>query len=95
MAAATPYDVIVLDLMLPGIDGFETWRTLREQSVPTPILMLTARDALEDRIEGLDTGADDYMSKPSCSVMPNGARRQARHQRRASQAPPKACSVRG
>jgi two-component system, OmpR family, response regulator len=64
MAAATPYDVVVLDLMLPGIDGFETCRQLREQGVRTPILMLTARDAVEDRIEGLDTGADDYMSKP-------------------------------
>jgi two-component system OmpR family response regulator len=64
MAAATAYDVIVLDVMLPGIDGFETCRRLREQDVRTPILMLTARDAVEDRIEGLDTGADDYMSKP-------------------------------
>jgi two-component system, OmpR family, response regulator len=64
MAAATLYDVIVLDVMLPGIDGFETCRRLREQGVSSPIVMLTARDAVEDRIEGLDTGADDYMSKP-------------------------------
>jgi two-component system, OmpR family, response regulator len=64
MAAASPYDAIVLDVMLPGIDGFETCRSLREQGVRTPILMLTARDAVEDRIAGLDTGADDYLAKP-------------------------------
>jgi two-component system OmpR family response regulator len=64
MAAATPYDVIVLDVMLPGIDGFETCRRLRRDGVRTPILMLTARDAVEDRIVGLDTGADDYLAKP-------------------------------
>jgi two-component system, OmpR family, response regulator len=64
MAGATPYDVIVLDVMLPGIDGFETCRRLREDGVRTPIVMLTARDAVEDRIEGLDTGADDYLPKP-------------------------------
>ena len=64
MAGATPYDAIVLDVMLPGIDGFETCRRLRSDGVRTPILMLTARDAVEDRIEGLDTGADDYLPKP-------------------------------
>ena len=64
MAGATPYDAVVLDVMLPGIDGFETCRRLRADGVRTPILMLTARDAVEDRIEGLDTGADDYLSKP-------------------------------
>jgi two-component system, OmpR family, response regulator len=64
MAGATPYDVIVLDVMLPGIDGFETCRRLRDDGVRTPILMLTARDAIDDRIEGLDTGADDYLVKP-------------------------------
>jgi two-component system, OmpR family, response regulator len=64
MAGATPYDAIVLDVMLPGIDGFETCRRLRSDGVRTPILMLTARDAIEDRIEGLDTGADDYLPKP-------------------------------
>jgi two-component system OmpR family response regulator len=64
MAGASPYDVIVLDLMLPGIDGFETCRRLRSDGVHTPILMLTARDAVEDRIAGLDTGADDYLAKP-------------------------------
>jgi two-component system OmpR family response regulator len=64
MAESTPYDVIVLDVMLPGIDGFETCRRLREDGVRTPILMLTARDEVEDRITGLDTGADDYLAKP-------------------------------
>jgi len=64
MAQATAYDVIVLDVMLPGIDGFATCRRLREDDVRSPILMLTARDAVEDRIEGLDTGADDYLAKP-------------------------------
>jgi two-component system OmpR family response regulator len=64
MAAATAYDAIVLDVMLPGIDGFETCRRLRRDGVRTPILMLTARDAVEDRITGLDTGADDYLVKP-------------------------------
>jgi two-component system OmpR family response regulator len=64
MAAAAPYDVIVLDVMLPGITGFATCRELRSRGVWTPVLMLTARDAIEDRIEGLDTGADDYLIKP-------------------------------
>jgi two-component system OmpR family response regulator len=64
MASATRYDVIVLDLMLPGIDGFETCRQLRERGVRTPILMLTARDAVDYRIAGLELGADDYMTKP-------------------------------
>jgi two-component system, OmpR family, response regulator len=64
MAEATAYDVIVLDVMLPGIDGFEACRRLRRAGVRTPILMLTARDSVEDRITGLDTGADDYLPKP-------------------------------
>jgi two-component system, OmpR family, response regulator len=64
MAAATPYDAIVLDVMLPGIDGFETLAQLRKQGRWTPVLLLTARDAVEDRIAGLDVGADDYMTKP-------------------------------
>jgi two-component system OmpR family response regulator len=64
MAEATGYDVVVLDVVLPGIDGFETCRRLRGDGVRTPILMLTARDAVEDRIAGLDTGADDYLTKP-------------------------------
>ena len=63
-AGATEYDVIVLDVMLPGADGFEVCRRLRERGVWSPVLMLTARDAVEDRIAGLDTGADDYLTKP-------------------------------
>jgi two-component system OmpR family response regulator len=64
MAEATEYDAIVLDVMLPGIDGFAVCRKLREESVWAPILMLTARDAVRDRIAGLDGGADDYLTKP-------------------------------
>ena len=64
MAASSPYDVIVLDVNLPGIDGFETCRLLRGDGVRTPILMLTARDTVDDRVAGLDTGADDYVVKP-------------------------------
>ena len=64
MARATPYDAIVLDLMLPGRDGREVCRELRESGVWSPILMLTARDGVEDRANGLDSGADDYLTKP-------------------------------
>lgn len=64
MAAATEYDAIVLDVMLPGINGFTVCRRLRESGTWTPVLMLTARDAVEDRIAGLDAGADDYLAKP-------------------------------
>ena len=64
MARATPYDAIVLDLMLPGLDGFEVCRELRKSGVWSPILMLTARDGIRDRVEGLDGGADDYLTKP-------------------------------
>lgn len=64
MAAATGYGAIVLDLMLPGIDGIETCRRLREQGAAAPVLMLTARTAVAERVAGLDAGADDYMSKP-------------------------------
>jgi two-component system, OmpR family, response regulator len=64
MARAAPYDAIVLDVMLPGQDGFEVCRQLRAGGVWSPILMLTARDAVEDRVAGLDSGADDYLSKP-------------------------------
>jgi two-component system OmpR family response regulator len=63
-AGAHAYDAIVLDVMLPGIDGFETCRRLRAADVWTPVLMLTARDAVEDRVAGLDVGADDYLVKP-------------------------------
>jgi len=64
MALAARYDAIVLDIMLPGIDGFETCRQLRQRGVWTPVLMLTARDAVGDRVIGLDAGADDYLTKP-------------------------------
>jgi two-component system OmpR family response regulator len=64
MAGATEYDAIVLDLMLPGIDGFEVCRRLRGDGVLSPILMLTARDGVHDRVTGLDSGADDYLVKP-------------------------------
>jgi len=64
MAGSTAYDAIVLDVMLPGIDGFETCRRLRTDGVWAPVLMLTARDAVEDRVAGLDGGADDYLTKP-------------------------------
>jgi two-component system OmpR family response regulator len=64
MAGSTQYDVIVLDVMLPGMDGFTVCRRLRDDGVWAPVLMLTARDAVEDRVQGLDTGADDYLTKP-------------------------------
>jgi DNA-binding response OmpR family regulator len=64
MALLTPYDVVILDLMLPKRDGIEVCRSLRDQKIATPILMLTARDALDDRVLGLDSGADDYLVKP-------------------------------
>jgi two-component system, OmpR family, response regulator len=64
MAEAHPYDAIVLDVMLPGRDGFETCRELRKAGVWAPVLMLTARDSVRDRVSGLDAGADDYLTKP-------------------------------
>jgi two-component system, OmpR family, response regulator len=64
MAGANAYDAIVLDVMLPGISGFETCRRLRNDGIWAPVLMLTARDSVEDRVAGLDTGADDYLVKP-------------------------------
>src|SRR5215210_5367027 len=64
MAQAHPYDAIVLDVMLPKLSGYETCRTLRNAGVWAPVLMLTARDAVEDRVAGLDAGADDYLTKP-------------------------------
>jgi DNA-binding response OmpR family regulator len=63
-AAINPYDAIVLDVMLPKRDGFAVCRELRQRGLTTPVLMLTARDAVRDRITGLDTGADDYLTKP-------------------------------
>jgi len=62
--AIAPYDVIVLDIMLPDMDGFAVCAHLRAREQPTPVLMLTARDAIEDRVTGLDCGADDYLVKP-------------------------------
>src|SRR5512142_2090355 len=63
-AATDEYDAILLDVMLPGIDGFEICRRLRSQGVDTPVLVITARDAVADRVTGLDAGADDYLVKP-------------------------------
>ena len=64
MAEVNPYDLIILDIMMPKKDGIQVCRELRARRVNTPILMLTARDAVEDRVRGLDAGADDYMVKP-------------------------------
>ncbi len=64
MARAVAYDAIVLDVMLPGRDGFAVCAELREAGVWSPVLMLTARDSVEDRVAGLDSGADDYLTKP-------------------------------
>lgn len=63
-AGASDFDAIVLDVMLPEQDGFSVCRRLREEKVWAPIIMLTARDSVEDRVEGLDAGADDYLTKP-------------------------------
>jgi DNA-binding response OmpR family regulator len=62
--AGTCYDLILLDVMLPGLNGFEVCRLLRDRGVTTPVLMLTARDEVDDRVTGLDAGADDYLPKP-------------------------------
>jgi two-component system copper resistance phosphate regulon response regulator CusR len=64
MAQVEPYDCVVLDIMLPGRDGFEVLQALRKGGRETPVLCLTARDAVEDRVKGLDLGADDYLLKP-------------------------------
>jgi two-component system OmpR family response regulator len=64
MAKAAPYDAIVLDVMLPGLDGFSTCRELRANDVWAPVLFLTARDGIRDRVRGLDEGGDDYLVKP-------------------------------
>ncbi|MCW2960807.1 MAG: two component transcriptional regulator, winged helix family [Thermoleophilia bacterium] len=63
-SVAQPFDAIVLDVMLPGMDGFETCRRIRQRGIWTPILMLTARDSVDDRVAGLDAGSDDYLVKP-------------------------------
>lgn len=64
LARNTSYDCIILDIMLPGIDGWTILRQLRAEKIATPILVLTSRDATEDRVRGLDSGADDYLVKP-------------------------------
>jgi two-component system, OmpR family, response regulator len=64
MATATDYDVVILDVLLPGPNGFDVCRELRRSGVWSPVLMLTARDSVEDRVAGLDAGADDYLTKP-------------------------------
>jgi len=64
LSAAHEYDLAVLDLVLPGIDGFDVLATMRRRGQRTPVLVLTARDALDDRVRGLDGGADDYLTKP-------------------------------
>ncbi len=64
MAQLSSYDVIVLDIMLPGIDGFTVCRKMRQSGILTPILMLTAKDEIEDKVSGLSEGADDYLTKP-------------------------------
>ena len=61
---AAPYDIILLDIMLPGVDGLTLLRSLRGRGEDTPVLLLTARDSVEDRVRGLDAGADDYLVKP-------------------------------
>ena len=84
--AATDYDAIVLDVMLPGIDGFETCRRLRADGVWAPVLMLTARDGVEDRVAGLDGGADDYLTQAVLVRRAARAAARARAARRRSSA---------
>jgi two-component system OmpR family response regulator len=64
MATSNPYEAVILDVMLPGFDGFEVCRKMREAGIWAPVMMLTARDEIEDRVQGLDAGADDYLVKP-------------------------------
>lgn len=64
MASVEKYDVIILDLMLPGMDGIEICKKLRQENIHTPILMLTAKSQIEDKVLGFNTGADDYLTKP-------------------------------
>ena len=86
MGQAVEYDAIVLDLMLPGLDGIGVCRAWRESGVWAPVLMLTARDAVEDRVAGLDAGADDYLPKPF-SFAELSARLRALARRGASERP--------
>jgi two-component system, OmpR family, response regulator len=64
LATSRPYDVLVLDIMLPGRDGLSILRNLRERKIPLPVILLTARSELNERLEGLNLGADDYLTKP-------------------------------
>jgi DNA-binding response OmpR family regulator len=86
------FDVIILDVMLPGESGFALCRSLREEGVATPILMLTARDAVSDRVEGLDAGADDYLTKPF-ALQELSARIRALQRRRQLHASPRIVTV--
>lgn len=72
--AGAAYDIILLDVMLPGLNGFEVCRILRQRGVTTPILMLTARDEVDDRVAGIDVGADDYLHLPSKNCWPGCGR---------------------
>jgi len=87
-----PFDVIILDVMLPTESGFSLCRSLRDAGVDTPILMLTARDAVTDRVEGLDAGADDYLTKPF-ALQELAARIRALHRRRQRHAAPRIVTV--
>ena len=64
LVLAQPFDLMILDIMLPGVDGFDILANLRKHGIKTPVLLLTAKDSIEDRVRGLDTGADDYLVKP-------------------------------
>jgi two-component system copper resistance phosphate regulon response regulator CusR len=86
-----PFDLAILDVMLPGRDGFEILGSLREQGVKIPILLLTAKDTVEDRVRGLDTGADDYLVKPF--ALPELQARVRAHLRRGVPAPKQASNV--
>ena len=77
MLATQHYDAVILDIGLPKLDGYEVLRRMRRKGSKTPVLMLTARDALEDRVKGLDLGADDYLTKPYRPAGTGGARARA------------------
>jgi len=64
LVLSQPFDLMILDIMLPGVDGFDILANLRKHGIKTPVLLLTAKDSIEDRVRGLDTGADDYLVKP-------------------------------
>lgn len=64
LAVANPYDLIILDIMIPGMNGIELCKEIRQKKIQTPVLMLTAKDSVKDKVAGLDSGADDYLTKP-------------------------------